>query len=221
LATAALLLLADGRLPTGGHAHSGGIEAAVADGRVRDLTQLRAFCHGRLTTVGRADAAIAAAGASGRHPWAGLDAETAARTASPALRHASRAQGHGLLRAAARAWPHPALAQAGAVHPDGPLWPVALAAAGIAAGATDVALVAAHASVTGPAWAAVRLLGLDPVAVAALLADLGPAVDAEAHAAARWANPEVTLADLPAPSAPLLELGAEDHARWETRLFAS
>jgi urease accessory protein UreF len=33
---AALLLLADGRLPSGSHVHSGGIEAAVTDGRVHD-----------------------------------------------------------------------------------------------------------------------------------------------------------------------------------------
>ena len=33
--TAALLTLADSRLPSGGHAHSGGIEQAVTDGLVR------------------------------------------------------------------------------------------------------------------------------------------------------------------------------------------
>ena len=32
-----LLLLADGRFPSGGHAHSGGLEAAVVRERVRDL----------------------------------------------------------------------------------------------------------------------------------------------------------------------------------------
>jgi urease accessory protein len=197
------------------------MEEAVAAGRVRDLPDLAAFCQGRLTTVGRSDAALAAAGASGQHSWPALDAEAAARTASPAQRGASRAQGRGLLRAAARAWPHRVFERVRAVHPEGPLWPVALAAAGIATATAEVALVAAHASVSGPAWAAVRLLGLDPFAVAALLAELGPAVDAEAYAAAGWANATVTLAELPCPSAPLLELGAEDHAHWDGRLFAS
>ncbi|MEU5422925.1 urease accessory protein UreF, partial [Streptomyces sp. NPDC020667] len=39
-ARAALLVLADGRFPAGGHAHSGGAEAAVKAGRVRDAESL-------------------------------------------------------------------------------------------------------------------------------------------------------------------------------------
>jgi urease accessory protein len=38
-----LLLLADSRLPAGTHAHSGGLEAAVASGRVTDAVSLHAF----------------------------------------------------------------------------------------------------------------------------------------------------------------------------------
>ena len=52
MGTATLLLLADGRFPAGGHAHSGGLEAAVARSRVRDLASLRAFLDGRLATTG-------------------------------------------------------------------------------------------------------------------------------------------------------------------------
>ena len=48
---ATLLLLADGRLPSGAHAHSGGLEAAVAAGRVTDLDSLTGFLHGRLATA--------------------------------------------------------------------------------------------------------------------------------------------------------------------------
>ena len=54
----ALMLLADGRLPAGGHVHSGGIESAVADGRVHDLASLRSFTEGRLWTAGLTDAAL-------------------------------------------------------------------------------------------------------------------------------------------------------------------
>ncbi|MDP9388377.1 MAG: urease accessory protein UreF, partial [Actinomycetota bacterium] len=46
------LLLADGRFPAGGHAHSAGVEAAVADGRVGDVASLAAFARGRLWTAG-------------------------------------------------------------------------------------------------------------------------------------------------------------------------
>jgi urease accessory protein len=73
--------------------------------------------------------------------------------------------------------------------------------------------------VTGPASAAVRLLGLDPYGVHALLAGLAGDCDrVAAHAAARTDEP---IDALPAAGAPLLDVGAEVHAAWEVRLFAS
>ncbi|MFD8826698.1 urease accessory protein UreF, partial [Streptomyces sp. NPDC059605] len=65
MSRAALLVLADGRFPAGGHAHSGGAEAAVEQGRVRDAGDLAAFCRGRLHTAGLTAAALAAAAAHG------------------------------------------------------------------------------------------------------------------------------------------------------------
>lgn len=59
-----LLLLADSRLPAGTQAHSGGLEAAVAAGRVRDAETLRIFLLGRLGSTGLMAAAFAAAAAS-------------------------------------------------------------------------------------------------------------------------------------------------------------
>lgn len=47
----ASLLLADSRLPTGGHAHSGGVEAAVERGLLRDEADLALFLAGRRTEV--------------------------------------------------------------------------------------------------------------------------------------------------------------------------
>ncbi|MET0491928.1 MAG: urease accessory protein UreF, partial [Actinoplanes sp.] len=70
-----------------------------------------------------------------------------------------------------------------------------------------------------PASAAVRLLGLDPYAVHALLARLAPECDRIAADAASRINDPVD--DLPAAGAPLLDIGAELHATWEVRLFAS
>ena len=55
-----LLLMADGRFPGGGHAHSGGLEAAVADGSVHDEASLRSFLLGRLLTSGPSEAWFAA-----------------------------------------------------------------------------------------------------------------------------------------------------------------
>jgi urease accessory protein len=67
--------------------------------------------------------------------------------------------------------------------------------------------------------AALRLLGLDPFDIYALLAEVAPLADALAAAAAAdaYADPRT----LPASSGPLIEILAEDHAVWEVRLFAS
>lgn len=217
-----LLLLADSRLPAGTHAHSGGLEAAVAAGRVTGAADLHAFLLGRLTTVGLTTAAFAAATLCGTgEQFAVLDDEFEARTPSPAQRRASRALGRQLLRAIGAGWPDPVLEQAAAVHRDGPHQPIAFGAAGAAAGldALGVAAAAALGAVTGPASAATRLLGIDPDAVTAVLARLEPAVRqtaAEAVAVARGPAEE-----LPSLGAPRLDISAEHHSTWEVRLFAS
>lgn len=223
LSPSALLLLSDGRLPVGGHIHSGGLEEAVNDGRIATTADLGRYLVGRLHTVGVSDAGMAAATClAAPAGWADLDTEAAARCPVPALRTASRSQGRGLVRTGRRMWPGSDLAAAAAVHADGPLWSVGVGACARAAGldAPGAALVAAQASVSGPAWAAVRLLGLDPVAVAAVLADLAPTVDAIAGTAAGAASLEPP-ARLPAPGGPLMELGAATHATREVQLFAS
>lgn len=219
---APLLLLADGRLPAGGHAHSGGLEEAITAGRVDGLASLVGFLQGRLATAGLVAAGLAAAAATGEHEWADLDAEADARIASAALRESSRRQGRQLLRTGSGVWGGPVLAGLTlACGAAGPHHPVAMGAVAKAAGVTpaDAALAAAHGSVAGPASAAVRLLSLDPVAVHALLAALADDVDATAALAELAA--EGPLADLPCAAAPMLDIGAEHHALREVRLFAS
>jgi urease accessory protein len=214
MSLAALLLLADGRLPSGGHAHSGGLEAQVAAGRVRDVDGLAGFLRGKLATTGLVAAAFAAAACGRTAEWPDLDAGLDARTPSPALRKASRTQGRALVRAGRAMWPLSTI-------PREPHQPVALGALAAAAGLTpaEAAIASAHGTVTGPASAAVRLLGLDPYAVHGLLAALAPTCDRiAAEAAARAADP---VDALPAAGAPLLDIGAELHATWEVRLFAS
>lgn len=212
---ATLLLLADGRFPSGGHAHSGGLEEAVNAGRVPDLTRLEAFLRGRLATAGLVCAAFAAAAAVPGADLPELDWALDARTPSPALRRASRAQGRALVRAGRAMWPLPA------GLPAAPHHAVALGAVAGAAGlAPDAAaLAAAHGAVAGPASAAVRLLGLDPYGVHALLARLAAECETVAGRGAEAAAGPVD--GLPAGAAPRLDIGAEVHAAWEVRLFAS
>ncbi|MCU4298450.1 urease accessory protein UreF [Brevibacterium permense] len=57
----ALLVLADGRLPTGGYAHSAGLEQAIRQGWVTEIGGLRDFLRGRLHTTGLMNAAFAVA----------------------------------------------------------------------------------------------------------------------------------------------------------------
>ncbi|OII63023.1 urease accessory protein UreF [Streptomyces sp. CC53] len=216
----ALLVLADGRFPAGGHAHSGGAEAAVRAGRLRDAADLEGFCRGRLHTAGLTAAGLAAAAALGHDP-ARLDAAADARTPSPALRAASRRLGRQLLRAARATWPCPALDALAGAFPRGAHQPVVLGATARAAGLgqRDAAHCAAYETVSGPATAAVRLLSLDPFHATAVLARLAPDMDAVALRAAEAAAEGIDA--LPAASAPLLDITAEQHAAWPVRLFAS
>ncbi|MCK9874574.1 urease accessory protein [Frankia sp. Ag45/Mut15] len=219
---ATLLVLVDGRLPAGGHAHSGGVEAAVTDGSLTGVADLDLFLLGRLHTAGVVAAAFAAAtthalngpGADGPARLDELDAELDARTPSPAQRTASRAQGRTLLRAGRAAWPVPP-------GPRAPHHPLALGmvAAGGGLRPADAALAAAHLTVTGPATAAIRLLGLDPLAVTAVLARTAREVAEVARLgadAASW-SPRA----LPAPAGIRLDLLAERHRLADLRMFAS
>jgi urease accessory protein len=192
--SAALLALADQRLPGGGHVHSGGVEQAITDRLVHDAATLAAFLERRVGTAGAVAAGLAAATAAwlsgarttgdARAGLRRLDAEVDARTPSPAQRAASRAQGRGLLRTARAAWPAPAPALTWDDLGPRPHHPLALGCCAVAAGVdpAGAALVAAYLAVTGPATAAQRLLALDPVAVAAVTLRLGPAIERAARA---------------------------------------
>lgn len=210
-AALALMLLADGRFPVGGHAHSAGAEAACADGRIVDEASLAAFVEGRLRTTGLVDAALAAATVlvlagcrsadDARPALVALDAEADARIAAPALRAASRKLGRQLVRVAGRCWPDSTLALLPGIAPDGVHQAVALGGVAVAVGlsAEAVAQLSLHHAVTTPAQAAVRLLGLDPFGVAAVSARLAPvaariAVEAVAEARAAVAGRDGAIA---------------------------
>lgn len=215
--TARLLLLTDGRFPAGGHAHSGGVEAAVMDGRVTGLDTLAVFLAGRLSTSGRVGAALAAAACSGAHDIDRLDQEASARIPSPALRAASRLLGRQLLRTARAVLAAAELPEAEELHHPVAMGAVSAATAGV--GPIDAARWAAYESISGPASAAVRLLGLDPFRTWGLVAALAEEADAIAESAAASAHRPLHL--LAACSAPWLDIGAERHAVSGVGLFAS
>jgi urease accessory protein len=268
----ALWLLADSRLPTGGHAHSGGLEAAVRRGLVRSPDDVAAWLAGRVPTAGLVTAAAAAAacalvsergvpsvestgqgrpspeperpgGSERRVPsvesigegrpspepraapgvdWARWDAALSARTPVAALREVSRAQGRAMLRTVRAAWPHAAVQRLGARPHQAFVLGVVTAAAG--GSAHDAAALAVHHLVGQVCSAGVRLLGLDPLALAGVHARaleehadvVARATDAGARAAAED-DPDL----LPTATTPLPEVLAVVHARSEGALFAS
>jgi urease accessory protein len=224
MSRAALLVLADGRFPAGGHAHSGGAEAAVKAGRGTGAAGLGEFCRGRLHTAGLVSAALAAAAVLGVDPVE-LDAAADARTPSPALRLAARKLGRQLMRAARATWPSAELDALAREFPKGAHQPVVLGLVARAAGLgpEDAAYCAAYESVSGPASATVRLLSLDPFDATGVLARLAPELDLVADRAVEAGRRVLDegVDALPCASAPLLEIGAEAHAAWAVRLFAS
>lgn len=220
---AALLLLADGRLPSGGHAHSTGLEQAIADGRVRTVDEVGLFARGVLETSGLTCAALAALSCTHAGHWAALSAEFDARTPSAAARRAAAVQGRALLRTGRRVWPS-AVLETLAAFSDRPPLPIVQGAVACAAGLSpaDAALGCVHALVSGVASAGVRLLGLDPIDVSAMLAGLTSEVGRIAALAGSFAETEIAdLAALPAAMGPLLDILAERHDHREMTLFAS
>jgi urease accessory protein len=245
-----LWLLADSRLPTGGHAHSGGIEAAVRRGMVTAPDDVAAWLAGRVPTAGLVTAAASAAacaltvgGSEQRAPsvgssgqgrpspepreaaetdWAPWDAAVSARTPVAALREVSRAQGRAMLRTVRVAWPHAAVGGLGARPHQALVLGVATSAAG--GSPHDAAALAVHHLVGQVCSAGVRLLGLDPLALAGVharaLDEHVGVVDRAADAGVRAAagtDPDL----LPCAATPLPEVLAVLHARSEGALFAS
>jgi urease accessory protein len=223
-----VLLLADSRLPSGGHAHSGGVEQAVTDGLLSTTDDLNLFLRGRLRTAGPVLAGFASAAcrlaAGNTEDWASWDTAFSARTLSASLRTASRAQGAALLRTVTRMWDTPALTGLRAL--GRPHQPLVLGAA-VAAGAgtpQDAAALAVHHLLGGACSAAVRLLGLDPLTVAAVQASLARLARQTAEIGDLAALTSVTNDDpttLPTTGAVLPELLAARHAHSEVTLFAS
>ena len=209
------LLLADARTPSGGHAHSGGLEAALAAGLA--LTDVPAFIRARLRTVGLVEAAFAAlaARAGTVDELLALDLELAARTPADPLRRAARALGAGLLRTAGAWWPEAQPLAGYRALSELPPRPIALGA--IARTAALSPLAAARLSLYDDAAtvasAAVKLAALDAAVASGWLVALAADID-DAALKARETGPRSTCT-------PLLDRRALAHESAERRLFAS
>ncbi len=214
------LMLADARLPTGGHTQSGGLEAAVRAGLGTGGTvvaDVAAYALDRLRTVARVDAGTALVA---RHaclhgrPLPPVERAWAARTPSQHLRAASCRQGRGLGRLAGRVWPEVlAHLRADAETPRPVVLGVVAATGGM--GPVQLARLVGYEDAQTVLSASLKLVPVDPVEVAAALVGLHPHIEALATDLAGLTD----LEDLPADAAPLLDLLAAQHATARMRLF--
>lgn len=221
---ASAAMLADGRFPVGGHAHSAGFEAATTAFDLSSEPDLVSFLVGRLATTGVTDSHLVVAIRhrldAGDLGWQEADAEIEARIASPALRATSRTLGRHWLRAARQIFPGPHVERLRAEVAE-PHQVAAFAATTAQAGVAidDAVRIHLHHLVTSVLTAAVRLHGFDPFRSNVLQVaqhDRCEAIvaDADATAGEPWRH-------LPAPSGPLTEILAEVHATTDGRLFRS
>jgi urease accessory protein len=97
--------LVDSAFPTGGFAHSWGLESAWQCGEVPDESALERFVRDSLLQASRAALPLVNAAHTASSPFDRLDALCDAFLTNPVANRASRAQGRALIATCARTWP--------------------------------------------------------------------------------------------------------------------
>ena len=213
------MLLADGRLPTGGHTQSGGVEPAFHAGM--GLADVPDYLTVRLRTVTELEAATAVLA---RHAWLDapedrlaavtrLDDAWRARTVSDVLRDAADLLGRSYLRTAGAVWDLSLLTGAGRPWCRAVVVGASAAAAGLTA--ADTARLVAFDDVQTVLAAALKLIPADPVRNVVRAVAARPEVERLVQRVAGL----TALDSLPASTAPLIEQWGQQHRDTERRLF--
>ncbi|MGC4939425.1 urease accessory protein UreF [Kribbella sp. DT2] len=211
------MMLADARLPTGGHTQSAGLEPAVRAGLGADgnkLEEIEQYARDRLRTVTRVEAGTAVVARQLLEELETLECAWAARVPSQVLREVSRRQGRAYLRLAGRVWPRVLLhLRADAEVPRPIVVGVVAAINGLSAAQT--ARLIAYDDAQAVVAASLKLLPVDPAEAACWLTALHPDIeDLVADVA------DLTRAtDVPAYGAPLVDVFAQNHSIERMRLF--
>ena len=212
-----VLQLADSAFPTGGFAHSSGLEAAVQAREVTGVEGLRRFARDAVWQAGFCALPLVRAAHGDPSSLPALDARADAFLANHVANRASRTQGRALLATAAAVFPEELrplqpIAAALRLH-LAPLWGAALRALDLSA---DEALrLYLWIAVRGVLSAAVRLGVAGTHQAQALQAALGPVMD-QAASECGSLGPEAL-----AQTAPVADLLAGAHDRLYSRLFQS
>jgi urease accessory protein len=197
-----LLQLADGTFPSGGFAHSNGLEAASLLGGV----EVEAFLAQAVRQAARAALPFLD---SARANLAEADDANDALLLFRGPNHASRAQGRALASAVQRVWDLPVLrSYVGPMH-HAPIFGAAFGALGVDSSDTRTAYL--HGLTRSVLSAGVRLGLVGPLEAQRIHAEQAPLLSA------------VLASDVdgPAQTAPLLEIYAALHEKLDGRMFQS
>jgi urease accessory protein len=220
------MMLADARLPVGGHVHSGGLEPALRAGM--PASDVPDYLIGRASTTSLVEAGTAVVA---RHrvllaeddlhalgsALADIERAWAARTPSRTLREVSRALARGYVRFARTVWPqHPAVVVCDSL-PGGVARPVILGVVAAAAGIDAAALVrlVVYDDAQSVAAAMLKLEPLDPATPAGWVLAACAAAEPSVDRVAAITSPDA----IPASGAPQSEEWAQVHSRTTQRLF--
>ncbi|MGE0448446.1 MAG: urease accessory protein UreF [Vicinamibacterales bacterium] len=219
-ATLALVQLCDSLFPLGAFAHSDGLEAAVASGRVESAGDFRSWLHATLAAAADADVpavrgAVAALDTGSMDALVQLDDEVWALRSSATGRDASRAMGARLLATWQRIRPGPTVSSVLALDRMFTL-PVAFGIVCAASGATRVEAIESYlySRLAATVSAGMRLIALGQHEAHALLAE---ALDRVPPLAASLDRSEAP----PRSFVPLLDIAAMSHQYVHSRLFRS
>jgi urease accessory protein len=204
--------LCDSAFPTGGFAHSGGLEAAVQLGEVRDGETLRRFVDAALLQTARGALPLCNAAFDEPDRLAALDALCDAFVSNHVANRASRAQGRAFLSTCERVFSIATPPARGHRH-LAPLFGAVLRA--LAVPREEMQRLWLHLALRGLLSAAVRLGLTGPYEAQRLQASLAEQLEAIASACAALAEDDL------AQPAPLLDLVSATHDRLYSRLFLS
>jgi urease accessory protein len=214
-----LLQLSDSALPTGGFAHSGGLESIAQQSELKEAVDLQRFLRDALWQVGHFGLPLVAAAHENPSGLASLDARADAFLANRVANRASRTQGRAFLDTCARIFPEELAGLRDTVREQGlrqhhaPIFGAALKALGVDCLVAQQLFLSL--SLRGLLFAAVRLGLAGTHQAQRMQHDLAPAMDAVLQSCADLREHNL------AQTAPLADLFGSMHDRLYSRIFQS